>query len=185
MPNTPETHVDPNLLQDLGYEPRDIALSTIVKWVGWLFVFIAITSLVALGIYFLLVRRAPGVPGPQVASPLVPEARRTVSLRRQPPEPILQAYPKRDMREFRRSEQKALHSYGWVAQDKGIAHIPIERAIDITAERGLPVSGAATARPQPETGIRSMPRTTPSATGQRMNMGLPTSEPGEAAEKSR
>jgi len=30
-----------------------------------------------------------------------------------------------------------LKSYGWIDRDKGVVHIPIDRAIEILAERGL------------------------------------------------
>jgi len=31
-----------------------------------------------------------------------------------------------------------LDSYGWIDQDNGIVRIPIDRAIDVTVQRGLP-----------------------------------------------
>ena len=39
---------------------------------------------------------------------------------------------------FRAQEDALLTSYGWVEKDKGIARIPIDEAIRIVAERGLP-----------------------------------------------
>jgi hypothetical protein len=36
-------------------------------------------------------------------------------------------------------EQKTLYSYGWVDQNAGTVHIPIDRAMDLLAQRGLPV----------------------------------------------
>jgi hypothetical protein len=35
-------------------------------------------------------------------------------------------------------EDSILNSYGWVDQKAGIVRIPIERAMDIVAQRGLP-----------------------------------------------
>lgn len=40
--------------------------------------------------------------------------------------------------EFRSQEDALLTSYGWVEKDKGVARIPIEEAMRIVAERGLP-----------------------------------------------
>jgi hypothetical protein len=34
----------------------------------------------------------------------------------------------------RTEQEKRLHGYGWVDRDKAIAHIPIERAIDIVSK---------------------------------------------------
>jgi hypothetical protein len=35
-------------------------------------------------------------------------------------------------------EQARLNSYGWVDEDAGVAHIPIERAMEMILEEGLP-----------------------------------------------
>ena len=40
--------------------------------------------------------------------------------------------------EFRAQEDALLTSYGWVEKDKGIARLPIDVAMGIVAERGLP-----------------------------------------------
>jgi|SRR5579871_1003604 len=55
------------------------------------------------------------------------------------PEPRLQPNPPADLNKFRAQEEEILNSYGWTDQQAGIAHIPIEQAIDIIAARGLPV----------------------------------------------
>jgi hypothetical protein len=59
------------------------------------------------------------------------------------PAPVIQPNPVADMNKFRESEEMELNSAGWIDQKAGIAHIPIERAIELVAARGLPV------RPQP------------------------------------
>ena len=45
---------------------------------------------------------------------------------------------RRVLAEFRAQEDALLTSYGWVEKDKGIARIPIDEAMRIVAERGLP-----------------------------------------------
>ena len=40
--------------------------------------------------------------------------------------------------EFRAREEALLTSYGWVEKDKGLARIPIDEAMRIVAEHGLP-----------------------------------------------
>jgi hypothetical protein len=40
--------------------------------------------------------------------------------------------------EFRTQENALLTSYGWVEKDKGVVRIPIEEAMKIVAEQGLP-----------------------------------------------
>ena len=52
--------------------------------------------------------------------------------------------------QVRAKEDPILYSYGWVDKNAGIAHIPIQRAIDIVAQKGLPArpSSAQPARDQ-------------------------------------
>jgi len=40
--------------------------------------------------------------------------------------------------QVRAREDPILYGYGWVDKNAGIGHIPIQRAIDIIGERGLP-----------------------------------------------
>jgi len=56
----------------------------------------------------------------------------------EPPEPRLQANPQADMRTMREREETILNHYGWVDPNRGVVRIPIERALDLVAARGLP-----------------------------------------------
>src|SRR5262245_13337413 len=49
--------------------------------------------------------------------------------------------------EFRAQEEALLTSYGWVEKDKGLARIPIEEAMRIVAEHGLPKFAPAPGAP--------------------------------------
>jgi hypothetical protein len=69
-----------------------------------------------------------------------PEYPLAVSLTdRTPPEPRLQTAPREDLRDLRASEAAVLGSYGWVDKNAGVVRIPIEEAIRLTLQRGLPV----------------------------------------------
>ena len=50
------------------------------------------------------------------------------------------------MKELREEEAARLSSYGWVDRPAGVAHIPIDRAMAILAERGLPKAPAKKAQ---------------------------------------
>lgn len=54
------------------------------------------------------------------------------------PEPRLQEHPREDLSALREREEKVLTSYGWVDQNAGVARIPINRAMELTLQRGLP-----------------------------------------------
>jgi hypothetical protein len=58
------------------------------------------------------------------------------------PEPRLQSLPARDLEKLRTAEEKELHSYGWIDRSAGIVRIPIERAMELIVQRGLPDVGA-------------------------------------------
>jgi len=57
---------------------------------------------------------------------------------REVPVPRLQTNPQRDLTAFREGENKRLSSYGWVSRNHNTVHMPIERAVELTIERGLP-----------------------------------------------
>jgi hypothetical protein len=54
------------------------------------------------------------------------------------PSPRLQIDPARDLAAFRRAEHERVSSYGWSDHDRTAVHIPIDRAISLIGERGLP-----------------------------------------------
>ena len=55
------------------------------------------------------------------------------------PQPLLETDERNELNDFRTQEEKQLNSYGWVDQKVGVMHIPIERAMELVAERGLPL----------------------------------------------
>lgn len=54
------------------------------------------------------------------------------------PGPRLQIDPGKDLRASSAAASARLSSYGWIHQPGGILHLPIDRAMRLTAERGLP-----------------------------------------------
>lgn len=64
------------------------------------------------------------------------------------PAPQLQANPARELAEMRAQEDDFLHSYGWVDREHGIIRVPIEKAMQLTLERGLPTR-QSTPKPAP------------------------------------
>jgi hypothetical protein len=55
-------------------------------------------------------------------------------------EPALQESPEADMIQFRKEQNAELGSYGWVNKEKGVVRIPVEEAMKLTLQRGLPTS---------------------------------------------
>jgi hypothetical protein len=66
------------------------------------------------------------------------------------PEPRLEGNERIEINSFRLNEEKLLHSYGYVDQQRGVLRIPIDRAMQLIAERGLPTRPqAGTVPPSP------------------------------------
>jgi hypothetical protein len=57
---------------------------------------------------------------------------------RLPPEPRLQTNPRADLAELRAQEDNALQTYGWVDKNASVVRIPIEQAMKLVVQRGLP-----------------------------------------------
>jgi len=72
-----------------------------------------------------------GIPAVRAVEPQIPPVR-------------LQRDPVAELALVQAEQRARLNSYGWVDPEKKILHIPIDRAIDLLVERGLPVrpSGA-------------------------------------------
>lgn len=130
----PAQHDDENLridyLKRLGYETRDVEPKPLIRSGLGLYIFIIASSILTYVVYALMVPRQNVVPPPR-------------SPANTPPPPVLQTNAKRDIRDLRAEENRILHSYGWVDRNAGVVRIPINRAIDILAQRGLPTRSAS------------------------------------------
>jgi hypothetical protein len=56
------------------------------------------------------------------------------------PLPRLETKELGELNDQRLQEENILNSYGWVDQKAGVARIPIQRAMQLLAQRGLPVA---------------------------------------------
>jgi hypothetical protein len=113
-----------------GHEKTDASTRPIFRFAAGLAVFVA-AAMVLMAILFSYFTERETVLDTSV-SPLANEAALA------PSGPQLQPNPPVDHERLRREEDDYLSSYGWVDQREGLVHIPIERAIELMAERGLP-----------------------------------------------
>jgi len=117
-----------NTDQKPGYEQRDIDVPAILRpAVGLLLV--TVFTFVAMHWTIRLFEWRDRAAEADLATRWTPDP---------PPEPHLQTKPPADLARMRAEENAALHRYEWVDRRAGVARIPVERAIEILAERGLP-----------------------------------------------
>ncbi len=55
-----------------------------------------------------------------------------------PPEPRLEVLDGTALKALRKEEKEILENYGWADKNTGAVRIPIEQAMDLIAQRGLP-----------------------------------------------
>ena len=118
--------------RQLGHETRDISVR-VVAWFAAGLIVAAIIIHFAVGAVFALFNKQH--PSPEAPSRIALHPRVIA------PPPRLQIDPPADLAQFRMSEEDKLNSYGWVNKERGIVRIPIERAIDLIVQRGLPTRG--------------------------------------------
>ncbi len=112
-----------------GYEKRDVNARGIIYFVIVLFLLLvaSLVSMRSLFGYFSATQK------------LGPAATPFDTSRALPPEPRLQVYPVEDLNRERQGQEELLNSYRWVDPANGKVRIPIDRAMELVIERGLPV----------------------------------------------
>ena len=118
----------------LGYEVRDANVSALLQFAFWMAVVLAVT-MVGMKWTFDYFKRAE--PLGATSSPLVKEGARVI-----PPAPLLQVHPHQELVDYCAAQQEAVNSYGWVSQESGVVHVPVDRAMDLVLARGLPARPA-------------------------------------------
>jgi hypothetical protein len=148
-----------------GYERSDIGVAPILYFLLGLAVAGVLAFLVVDGLYHFLDKRSEAEQTP--VNPLVTNA--PADTRHIPPEykgdygkyldknfpsPQLEIDEHTKLTEVRLQEEQTLATYDWIDKNAGTVRIPIDRAMDLIAQRGLPVraqtGSTATAAAEPE-----------------------------------
>lgn len=121
-------HAPENNGRGPGYEVRDADLRALLKFGFWLAVLLAVT-LVSMRFVFGYLDKL---------TPLGPKASPFANSREIPSEPLLQANPHEDLVSFCAEQRQQVDSYAWLNKAGGIVQIPIDRAMDLALQHGLP-----------------------------------------------
>lgn len=120
------------------HEESDVDIAAIFKFGAGLFLVAVVVHVVVYNALVLLERTQSVA---TVDFPIAAGEART------PPGPRLQVTPREEMRQLVATDEEALSSYRWVDRDLGIVRIPIDVAMRLTLERGLPARGAMPTEP--------------------------------------
>jgi len=152
-PSEPEVREEDVRNPGVSYEPREADLRVVLAFLAALGLASVMVLLVLWGMFsYFRARSAERGPLPSPRMYTSPPG---------VPQPRLQPNPVADYNVYRLSAGETLNSYGWVDQKAGIARIPIDKAMDLVAERGLPWkmpgAGPAPTAPNPNPAEGSLP----------------------------
>ena len=152
-PANPQGHGD--------YERRDIGVAAVLYFLAGLAVAMVIVYFVVNGIFWYLDKRFEAKQPP--VSPLVknvPSDTRRIPpqfnedyakyLQQSFPEPQLELNERTELNGERLREENTLNTYGYVDKNAGIVRIPIDRAMELLAQKGLPVRNQSEVAQQPQ-----------------------------------
>jgi hypothetical protein len=133
-PPSADSPHDQHVVESLGYEARDIIgqRRSIFYYAALHFAGLVVTGAIVIGIYAFMQSLAPQFD--QVEKGVEPIGNEAAEL---------QADPGIDMTEFAKKSEERLHGYGWSDEEKGLVHIPIEKAMEIIAAENLPHRGGS------------------------------------------
>jgi hypothetical protein len=114
------------------HEPGDINAIFLTKFGIFMALLIVVLLFALWGLFDYFVKREARLGPP-------PFQGVDVTAQKSPPAPVLQPAPRLDFNKMRTAEDEIMSQYAWVDPDKGLVRIPIDRAMDLIAQRGLPV----------------------------------------------
>ncbi|MDX1686920.1 MAG: cytochrome c [Candidatus Promineifilaceae bacterium] len=126
-----ESHT--TFVEEEGHEEGDLSARSIAVsalLIGLVLAAVLLVVWVVLGV----------LSGEPLALPAAPVRPATPTPR--PSGPNLEVVPAAELASLQATQRAQLHSYGWVDQEAGVAHIPVERAMDLLLERGFPLPSA-------------------------------------------
>jgi hypothetical protein len=120
-----------------AYEHTDIDPGIGYKFALWLTVAMFISFGIVYGTFVFFDSRQHAADSAAQRYPLAGTAQRDN------PTPFLQTQPFKDIYMLRSEEEKKLTTYGWVDKEGGVTRLPINRAMELMIQRGVPTSAGS------------------------------------------
>lgn len=122
-----------------GYEQRDANVRGLLQFSFWMALVLVVTLVSMKWTLDYFNKIEP------LGPPASPLARAT---QREPlPSPFLQVHPHGELEDYCAAQEKEVSTYGWVDQQSGIVRIPIDRAMEMSLQRGFPARAARDSPP--------------------------------------
>ena len=118
-------------MADVHHEASDVDIRAVFGFGGVLIVVALLINLMVYGLFRYFDAREGQPVAAQYPLAVGQEGR-------VPPEPRLQTDPRQDLADLRARENQTLTTYGWVDRNAGVVRIPIDEAMKLTLQRGLP-----------------------------------------------
>jgi hypothetical protein len=136
--------------EDTGFEHQDLSPRSVYGFLVGLAVGVVLVAVVLLGIYHAMDAYEREHQPSQ--SPLLPQTQAdtrhvTPEMINAFPQPRLEKNERLEINAFLLREEQTLDSYGWIDQKAGVVRIPIDRAMQLIAQRGLPTAPRAGTAP--------------------------------------
>lgn len=141
MHNSAHGSGDPPVHKDVSFEPRDVTPGTIVRYLFYLAIVTGVSLIICIYVYRYATKLAI-----EQERPVVPV--RQMHAVNYPPEPRLQGVPghltdpQQDLRNKIKADTEANQQLRWIDQKDGVVQIPVEDAMKIIAQKGLPAFSA-------------------------------------------
>ena len=149
-PPTPNPPPPPNMTNHDGFEQEDLSSRSALYFLAGLVLVGLVVYLIVFGMYRFLDRydTAHQPPLSPMATPQADTRAVTPENAETFPQPRLEENERTQLRSFIEDQDRKLATYDWVDKDRGTVRIPIDRAMELIAQRGLPVhaEGASSAQ---------------------------------------
>jgi len=159
--HSPHGHKNEEVNASLGYEPSDVKVTGIVVFLIAMGIFVVVTAVTCYGIGKVINARMNKEDGPNNKWTKTVDIRQLGDLPSSPAmqnkiAEMTQSFPtprvqlddgNQDVADLHARENLLLDNYTWVDQSRGTVRIPIDQAMQIIAQHGLPVAPAVQTQP--------------------------------------